>query len=123
MTHSPAPDSTAGTARATLPDDQQEGFDRLVHGVLSSPGAARKALGAVLRSQLPGVEGVRWLRAEGLPPTARAAELTPGQWLSLHATWQRLAGTPHAGAPARGRGGRPSTHGHAPGAQAAPRWF
>lgn len=123
MTHPPAPDTPAGAARATLPEDQQEGFDRLVHGVLSSPAATRKALGAVLRGQLPGVEGVRWLRSEGLAATARASALTPGQWLSLHATWQRLTDTPHAGPPARGAGGRPSTHGHAPGAQAAPRWF
>jgi hypothetical protein len=118
MTHPPAPGSAAATARDTLPVDQQEGFDRLAHGVAAAPG---KALGAVLRGQLPGVEGVRWLRAEGLPPTARAADLTPGQWLSLHATWLRLEDTPHAGVPRRG-GGKPTTRGHA-GAQAAPRWF
>jgi hypothetical protein len=120
MTHPPAPESAAGTARATLPDDEREGFDRLVHSITAASG---KALGAVLRGRLPGVEGVRWLRSEGLPPTARAASLTPGQWLSLHATWQRLSGTPHAGEPQRGGGKADSKHGHAPGAQAAPRWF
>ncbi|SCX59573.1 hypothetical protein SAMN03159343_3959 [Klenkia marina] len=120
MTHPPASDSPAGTARATLPDEQRAGFDRLVHAVTAARG---KALGAVLRGQLPGVEGVRWLRSEGLPPTVRAAALTPGQWLSLHATWLRLEGTPHAGVPQRGGGKASTTHGHAPGAQAAPRWF
>jgi len=120
MTHPPAPGSAAATARETLPADQQEGFDRLAHAVGAASG---KALGAVLRGQLPGVEGVRWLRSEGLPPTARAAGLTPGQWLSLHATWLRLESVPHGGGGSRGRTGKPSTHGHAPGAQAAPRWF
>lgn len=120
MTHPPAADSAAGTARATLPEDQRDGFDRLAHAVIASSG---KALGAVLRGQLPGVEGVRWLRAEGMPPTARAADLTPGQWLSLHATWLRLDSAPRSGG-TRGRAGKPnSRHGHAPGAQAAPRWF
>lgn len=118
MTHPPTADSPAGTARATLPAEQHDGFDRLVHAVTAARG---KALGAVLRGQLPGVEGVRWLRSEGLPPTARADALTPGQWLSLHATWLRLAETPHAGVPRRG-GGAASTRGHA-GTQAAPRWF
>ncbi|MCO7220724.1 hypothetical protein [Klenkia sp. PcliD-1-E] len=122
MTRPPAADSTpgsaAGTARATLPEDQREGFDRLAHAVTAGSG---RALGAVLRGQLPGVEGVRWLRAEGLPPTARADALTPGQWLSLHATWLRLEDVPRAGR-ARAGGGKPTTRGHA-GAQAAPRWF
>ena len=95
-----------------------------MHAVLSSPAASRGALGAVLHGVLPGVEGVRWLRSAGLPPTARAEQLTAEQWTSLHATWQRLQTAPRPGVPARGAGGRAdSKHGHAPGAQAAPRWF
>jgi hypothetical protein len=69
--------------------------------------------------------GVRWLHTAGLPPTARAGELTAEQWLSLYRCWSKEASGPRH-ASARGgtaqRGGRPSAHGHAPGALAAPRW-
>ena len=70
-------DGPAAEARAQLPEDDRAGFDRLVHAVLSAPGATKQpALGAVLRSQLPGTAGVRWLHAEGLSPMSRASELT-----------------------------------------------
>jgi hypothetical protein len=121
----PAPTGAAADARAQLPEDDRAGFDRLVHALLTSPGAARKpALGPALRGQLPGTAGVRWLHAEGLAPTARAAELTAAQWLSLHTAWLAHDQVPHDGSRPAGRTGRAdSRHGHAPGAQAAPRWF
>jgi hypothetical protein len=113
-------DGAAVTARATLTDDDATRFDRLAGAVLASPTGA---LVPALRSVLPGTGGVRWLHGEGLPPTARVRDLTAEQWLSLFATWSPSA-------PARGGhagpsgGGRPTSgHGHAPGAQAAPRWF
>ncbi|MGY1701368.1 hypothetical protein [Geodermatophilus sp. SYSU D00766] len=112
----------AAEARATLSADDAAAFDRLTAGVLASPSGA---LGAVLRACLPGVSGVRWLRTAGLPPTARAGALTAEQWLSLYRCWSaETAGARSArargGAPQRA--GRPSAHGHAPGALAAPRW-
>jgi hypothetical protein len=118
-------DGAAAEARAQLPEDARADFDRLVHGLLSSAGAARQpALGAALRGQLPGTAGVRWLHAEGLSPTARAADLTPEQWLSLHTTWLANDRAPQGGHRPANRSGRAdSRHGHAPGAQAAPRWF
>ncbi len=110
----------ATAARATLPADDTAAFDRLASAVLAYPSAA---LGAVLRAQLPGMAGVRWLRTAGLPPTTRAASLTADQWLSLYRCWRSTAPAPSAGGPAGRRvGGRPSAHGHAPGALAAPRW-
>ncbi len=109
-------------ARAQLADDAHPGFDRLVHALVHS--ARQPALGAALRGQLPGTAGVRWLHAEGLAPTARAADLTAAQWLSLHAAWLANAPAPRGGDRPAGRTGRAdSRHGHAPGAQAAPRWF
>jgi hypothetical protein len=121
----PAVDGPAAQAREQLPEDDRAGFDRLVHAVLSSPGAAKQpALGAVLRSQLPGTAGVRWLHAEGLSPTSRASALTAEHWLSLHTAWLANAQAPRTGGRANGHGPRTdSRHGHAPGAQAAPRWF
>ncbi|SDC79548.1 hypothetical protein SAMN05660690_2583 [Geodermatophilus telluris] len=115
---SPGPAATA--ARATLSADDAARFDRLVSAVLTSPGAA---LGPALRAQLPGPAGVRWLRTAGLPPTTRAAALTAEQWLSLYRCWRSVASVPHAGRSGRAPVGRPSAHGHAPGALAAPRWF
>jgi hypothetical protein len=118
----PTPVSTgaAGTARAALPDTDAPSFDRLAGALLASPGAP---LGAVLRAQLPGTTGIRWLRSEGLPPTARPSALTAEQWLSLHRTWSAAGRVPGHRAPGgRRSGGRPSAHGHAPGAIAAPRW-
>jgi hypothetical protein len=115
-------DAAATAARATLPAADAAAFDRLASAVLASPGAA---LGAVLRAHLPGLAGVRWLRTAGLPPTARAAALTPEQWRSLYRCWSEDASALHRPR-ARGRtpqgGRRPSAHGHAPGALAAPRW-
>jgi hypothetical protein len=117
----------AAEARAQLAEEEHADFDRLVHGVLSTPGAARQpALGAALRGPLPGTEGIRWLRGQGLSTTARASALTAEHWLSLYRTWHALQRTPAAanGRPTGGRPGRvDSTHGHAPGAQAAPRWY
>ncbi|MGK5115060.1 hypothetical protein [Geodermatophilus sp. CPCC 205506] len=114
-------DGAAATARAELPEEEAAAFDRLVHAVLAKPGAA---LGAALRSSLPGTAGIRWLRQEGLPPTTRAGALTAAQWLSLHRCWTSTQHAPTAGAPAGGRGGRPSSaHGHAPGAMPIPRWY
>ena len=109
----------AAEARAALPADDAASFDRLASAVLASPSAA---LGAVLRSVLPGTAGVRWLRTAGLPPTTRAGALTAEQWGSLHHCWLSVSPAPHAGGPGRVPAGRPSAHGHAPGAMAAPRW-
>jgi hypothetical protein len=111
-------DDAPAAARAALPESEAAAFDRLAHTVLARPGAA---LGAALRAALPGTAGARWLRSEGLPPTTRAADLTAEQWLSLHRSGAGAGRTPGPGA-SGGRGGRPSAHGHAPGAMAAPRW-
>jgi hypothetical protein len=121
----PAVDGPAAEARAQLAEDDRAGFDRLVHAVLSSPGTTRQpALGAVLRSQLPGTAGVRWLHAEGLSPTARASALTAEHWVSLHTAWRAHEQAPKSSGRSNGHGPRAdSRHGHAPGAQAAPRWF
>ena len=118
--HSPD-DGAAATARATLSEDDAARFDRLASAVLSS-----KSLGPALRRALPGPAGFRWLHAEGLAPTARPAALTAEHWLSLFRFWTTSGRAPAAGgAPAsRGAGVRASNgHGHAPGAQAVPRWF
>ncbi len=117
---SPLSSGAAGAARAALPEAETVAFDRLARAVLSSAGSP---LGAVLRAHLPGTAGIRWLRQEGLPATARAAALSTEQWLSLYRCW---AATHHAPEPRGGggrrSGGRPSAHGHAPGAMAVPRW-
>ena len=112
----PVPEAAAA-ARAALPEADGSAFDRLAT-VLASASAP---LGPVLHAQLPGTAGVRWLRQEGLPPTARAAALTTAHWLSLYRCWSsehRATGGPGG----RRIGGRPSAHGHAPGAQSIPRW-
>ncbi len=111
-------DGAPATARAALPETEAADLDRLAHAVLARPGAA---LGAALRAVLPGTAGARWMRSEGLAPTARAADLTAEQWLSLPRCCAE-AGRAPAPRAAGGRGGRPSAHGHAPGAMAAPRW-
>ncbi|MBM7805297.1 hypothetical protein JOD57_001134 [Geodermatophilus bullaregiensis] len=111
--------AAATAAHAALPPSDADAFDRLASAVLASPGAA---LGAVLRARLPGLAGVRWLRTAGLPPTARASALTTEQWLSLYRCWRSSAPAPGAGPSGRAPVGRPSAHGHAPGALAAPRW-
>ena len=113
--------AAAAAARDALPAPDAAAFERLASSVLASPGAA---LGPVLRAQLPGVAGVRWLRTAGLAPTARAGSLTAEQWSSLYACWRSTAAAPTTGGTAvRRGGGRTSAHGHAPGAQAVPRWF
>ncbi|RBY88139.1 hypothetical protein DQ244_16450 [Blastococcus sp. TBT05-19] len=113
--HAPAAD-----ARATLPEADAAAFDRLAHAVLASRSAP---LGPLLRSQLPGTAGVRWLHHENLSPTTRATALTADQWVSLFRSWTAVAPAPGAGGPGGPRkGGRPATHGHAPGAAAIPRW-
>jgi hypothetical protein len=111
-------DGAPATACAVLPETEAADLDRLARAVLARPGAA---LGAVLRAVLPGTAGARWLRSEGLPPTARAIDLTADQWLSLHRCCAAAGHVPGP-APTGGRSGRPSAHGHAPGALAAPRW-
>jgi hypothetical protein len=117
--HSPS-DGTAATARATLSPEDAVRFDRL-----SSAVRASSALGPALRAVLPGPAGFRWLHTEGLAPTTRPAALTPEHWLALFEVWTSSGRAPSGGAPGgRDRGGRPTKgHGHAPGAQAAPRWF
>jgi hypothetical protein len=113
--------AAATAARDALPTADAAAFERLASSVLTSPGAA---LGPVLRAQLPGTAGVRWLRTAGLAPTARAGSLTAEQWTSLFSCWRSTAAAPTAGGTAiRRGGGRTSAHGHAPGAQAVPRWF
>jgi hypothetical protein len=115
----PTLDGPAAAARAELPESESVAFDRLAGAVLASSSAP---LGAVLRGQLPGTAGVRWLRQEQLPPTARAAALTAAHWLSLYECWSSVHRAPGPRAAGGRRGGRPSTHGHAPGASAIPRW-
>ncbi len=109
----------AADARSSLPEADTEAFDRLAHAVLASSTAP---LGALLRAHLPGTAGVRWLRQEQLPPTARPGSLTSAQWLSLYECWTHAHRAPGPRGPGGKRGGRPSTHGHAPGATAIPRW-
>ncbi len=109
----------ATAARAGLAADEAVEFDRFASAVLASPTAA---LGAVLRARPPGMADVRWLRTAGLPPTGRATALTEEQWMkdpSAPRRSQARGGTLQRG---RKTGGRPSAHGHAPGALAAPRW-
>lgn len=113
-------DGAAAAARTELPEADQPAFEQLAQAVL---GSATTPLGAVLRGRLPGTAGVQWLRREGLSATARAANLTPAQWLSLYRCWTGSRQGRNGSSAARSAGGRPSTHGHAPGAQAAPRWF
>ncbi|WP_029433224.1 hypothetical protein [Blastococcus sp. URHD0036] len=115
--HELPPAATA--ARDGLPAAETADFERLVHAVLSAPSPA---LGPVLRAQLPGNAGVRWLASVGLSPTTRVSALTPELWLSLHRCWQGTARVPSGGPGGRRGGGRPATHGHAPGAHAIPRW-
>jgi hypothetical protein len=116
----PVSAGAAGTARAALPEADAPSFDRLASAVLASPTAP---LGAVLRAQLPGTAGVRWLRSERLAPTARPGALTAEQWFSLHRSWSAAQRVPGPRAPdGRRSPGRPSAHGHAPGAMAVPRW-
>jgi hypothetical protein len=113
-------DGAAADARATLSPDDATRFERLAGAVLASPGGV---LGPALRAALPGTAGIRWLAAAGLPPGTRAAALTAEQWLSLFACWSETADVPRSGGAGNGRAGRPSAHGHAPGAKAVPRWF
>ncbi len=115
----PTIDGAAAAARATLPGPDAAAFDRLAGAVLASPAAP---LGALLRAQLPGTAGVRWLRQEQLPPTTRPSALTAAHWLSLYECWSSVHRAPGPRAAGRRRTGRPSTHGHAPGAAAIPRW-
>jgi hypothetical protein len=114
--HSPAADE----ARAALPAEDAARFDRLTSTVLSSG-----SLAPALRGVLPGPAGFRWLHGERLAPTSRPAALSAQQWLSLFRVWTASGPAPSPGArTGRSREGRPTNgHGHAPGAQAAPRWF
>jgi hypothetical protein len=112
------PDSAA-TARGSLSDAEAVAFDRLAGALLASSSAP---LGPLLRSQLPGTAGVRWLRQENLPPTTRPTALTSAQWLALFECWSSVHRVAAPGRPGRGKARRPSTHGHAPGAMAVPRW-
>jgi hypothetical protein len=116
---SPVSDGPAAAARSSLSEAETAAFDRLAGAVLASSAAP---LGPLLRSQLPGTAGVRWLRQEGLPPTTRPTALTPAQWLSLYECWSSASRAPGPRAAAGRRAGRPSVHGHAPGATAIPRW-
>jgi len=114
------PVGPAADARATLDEHDHDRFDRLAGAVLASSSAP---LGPLLRAQLPGTAGVRWLNQEQLAPTTRAGELTAEQWLSLFTVWSSAHQAPTSGGPgARRSGGRPSTHGHASGAGGRPRW-
>lgn len=115
----PVPEAAAA-ARTALPEAEGSAFDRLAAAVLASPSAP---LGPVLLAQLPGTAGVRWLRQEGLSPTARPVALTTAHWLSLFRCWSSEHRAPGSGMPGGRRiNGRPSAHGHAPGAQPIPRW-
>jgi hypothetical protein len=114
----PLPDAAAA-ARTELSQTDAHAFDRLAAAVLAS---AHAPLGPVLRAQLPGTAGVRWLRQENLPPTARPAALTTAHWLSLYRCWSSEHRVTAGGPDGRRAGGRPSAHGHAPGALSIPRW-
>ncbi len=116
---SPVSDGSAAAARSSLPEAEAAAFDRLAGAVLASSTAP---LGPLLRAQLPGTAGVLWLRQEGLPPTTRPTAHTPAQWLSLNDCWAHASRAPGPGVPGGRRSGRPSPHGHAPGAVAIPRW-
>jgi hypothetical protein len=116
---SPVSEGPAAAARSSLPEAETAAFDRLAGAVLAS---APAPLGPALRAQLPGTAGVRWLRQEGLPPTTRPTALTSAQWLSLYECWSSTSRAPGPRAAGGRRTGRPSTHGHAPGATAIPRW-
>ena len=96
----PTLDGAAAEARSTLPEPQAAAFDRLAGAVLASPAAP---LGALLRAQLPGTAGVRWLRQEQLPPTTRPSALTAAHWLSLYECWSSV----HRAPGPRGRRPRP----------------
>lgn len=120
----PNADGPAASARSSLADaDRPEAdlaaFDRLVHVLLATPAAP---LGPLLRAQVPGTAGVRWLSQERLSPTTRPSALTSAQWLSLFECWSHEHRAPGPRGPGGRTGGRPSTHGHAPGATAIPRW-
>lgn len=114
----PLPDA-ASAARAELSETAATSFDRLTGALFASPSAP---LGPLLRAQLPGTAGVRWLRTENLPPTTKPTALRAAQWLSLFECWLSHQRTPGPQAPGPRRSGRPATHGHAPGAMAVPRW-
>jgi hypothetical protein len=111
--------ATVSAARDALPAADAAAFDRLAAAVLASPSAP---LGPLLRAQLPGTAGVRWLRHEDLPPTTRPTALSAAQWRSLYECWSSAHRAPGPGVPGGRRSGRPATHGHAPGARAVPRW-
>jgi hypothetical protein len=113
-------DGTAAAARDTLSGEDAARFERLAAAVLGS-----SALGPALRGLLPGTAGVRWLHSAGVAPTAAPTALTEEQWLSLFTSASAGDRAPGAGRPSGHGNGRPSKngHGHAPGAQAAPRWF
>ncbi|WP_324273685.1 hypothetical protein [Blastococcus brunescens] len=110
-------DGPAAAARSSVPESATAAFDRLAGAVLASPSAP---LGPLLRAQLPGTAGVRWLRQEGLPPTTRPTALTAAQWLALYECWRHASRAPGPPPPGGRSGRRPSTHGHAPGAAAIP---
>ncbi len=105
----PLPDAAA-TARGTLSESDASSFDRLAAALLASPSAP---LGALLRSQLPGTAGVRWLRQENLPPTTRPTALTSAQWLALFECWSSHHWAPAPGRPEKGP--RAPRHSHARG--------
>ena len=111
----------ADAARAALPEADATALDRLAAALLAGPAAP---LGAVLRRQLPGTAGARWLHQERLSPTTRAAALTADQWLSLYRCWAAAGRSPNGPGHAPRTGGRPSNaHGHGPGASAIPRYY
>ncbi|HEV7186537.1 MAG TPA: hypothetical protein VGN28_01450 [Blastococcus sp.] len=120
MSHLTPPSGPVADARATLEEHDHPAFDRLAGAVLGSPSTP---LGPLLRAQLPGTAGVRWLNQEQLSPTTRPGGLTSDHWLSLFAVWSSAHAAPTAGGPgARRSGGRPSTSGHGKGAGGRPRW-
>jgi hypothetical protein len=102
----------AASARDGLPPADVADFERLAHVVLSAPSSA---LGPVLRAQMPGGAGVRWLGKDPAAPHDSQARRGPLQR-------GRTTGRVPSGGPGGERGGRPAPHGHAPGAHAIPRW-
>ncbi|RFU21219.1 hypothetical protein [Geodermatophilus marinus] len=86
-----------------------------------SPGGPVPDAAAAARATLPEAEVAAFDRLARSVPAARAGSLTAEQWLSLHRARRAGGGRGSGGRPGRGSG-RPSPHGHAPGALAAPRW-
>ena len=117
--HDPSHDGPAAAARASLPES--DGADSTGSPGPSSPRPAHRSAPCSAPScpAPPASAG----SAGGAAADHPAGRAHTAQWLSLHRCWTSAHRAPGPAVPAGGRrGGRPSTHGHAPGAEAIPRW-